>query len=35
MTEGLIALGDLSPPAPPASKFFDDSFMRQASAQGG
>jgi len=34
MTEGLIELGDLSPPAPPASKFFDDSFVRQAAAQG-
>jgi ABC-type nitrate/sulfonate/bicarbonate transport system substrate-binding protein len=33
MTEGLIELGDLSPPAPPASKFFDDGFVRQAAAQ--
>jgi ABC-type nitrate/sulfonate/bicarbonate transport system substrate-binding protein len=33
MTEGLIELGDLSPPVPPASKFFDDSFVRQATAQ--
>jgi NitT/TauT family transport system substrate-binding protein len=33
MTEGLIELGDLSPPVPPASKFFDDSFVRQAAAR--
>jgi NitT/TauT family transport system substrate-binding protein len=33
MTEGLIELGDLAPPVPPAAKFFDDSFVKEAAAQ--
>ena len=33
MTEGLIELGDLAPPAPPAAKFFDDSFVKEAATQ--
>jgi ABC-type nitrate/sulfonate/bicarbonate transport system substrate-binding protein len=33
MTEGLIDLGDLAPPVPPAAKFFDDSFVKEAAAQ--
>jgi NitT/TauT family transport system substrate-binding protein len=30
MTEGMIALGDLAPPIPPVSKFFDESFITLA-----
>jgi NitT/TauT family transport system substrate-binding protein len=30
MTEGMIELGDLSPPVPPAAKFFDASFIKEA-----
>jgi hypothetical protein len=30
MTDGMIALGDLAPPIPPVSKFFDDSFITLA-----
>jgi ABC-type nitrate/sulfonate/bicarbonate transport system substrate-binding protein len=33
MTEGLIELGDLSPPVPPQSKFFDASFVKEAAGQ--
>ena len=33
MTEGMLELGDLSPPLPPMAKFFDDSFAKQAAGQ--
>jgi NitT/TauT family transport system substrate-binding protein len=34
MTEGMIELGDLTAPVPPMSKFFDDSFVEEASRDG-
>ena len=34
MTDGMIELGDLVPPAPPLSKFFDDSYIKEASRDG-
>jgi NitT/TauT family transport system substrate-binding protein len=34
MTEGMIELGDLAAPAPPMSKFFDDSYVKEASGAG-
>jgi NitT/TauT family transport system substrate-binding protein len=33
MTEGMMELGDLSPPLPPVSKFFDDSFAKEAASK--
>ncbi len=32
MTEGMIELGDLSAPVPPAARFFDDSFVKEAAS---
>jgi NitT/TauT family transport system substrate-binding protein len=33
MTEGMLELGDLTAPVPPAAKFFDDSFVKEAASQ--
>jgi hypothetical protein len=33
MAQGMMELDDLSAPVPPAAKFFDDSFIKQAARQ--